>query len=131
MHSEGLMSRMLLLAVLCLSSLQLRAAETLIYAARLIDGRAPKPASDVTLVVADGRISRIVPGFMAPQDGQRVVDLRKYTVVPGLMDMHTHLMSQHSKEAYTEKFFMEDSEYALRSTVYARLTLLAGFTTVR
>ena len=52
-------------------------------------------------------------------------------VVPGLMDMHTHLMSQHSKEAYTEKFFMEDSEYALRSTVYARLTLLAGFTTVR
>ena len=47
------------------------------------------------------------------------------------MDMHTHLMSQHSKEAYTEKFFMEDSEYALRSTVYARLTLLAGFTTVR
>ena len=131
MHSEGLLSRVLLLAVLCLSSLQLRAAETLIYAARLIDGRAPKPASDVTLVVADGRISRIVPGFMAPQDGQRVVDLRKYTVVPGLMDMHTHLMSQHSKEAYTEKFFMEDSEYALRSTVYARLTLLAGFTTVR
>ncbi len=131
MHADGLFSRMLLLAAMCLSSLPLRAAETLIYAARLIDGRAPKPATDVTLVVADGRISRIVPGFMAPQDGQRVVDLRKYTVVPGLMDMHTHLMSQHSKEAYTEKFFMEDSEYALRSTVYARLTLLAGFTTVR
>ena len=37
MHSEGLLSRVLLLAVLCLSSLQLRAAETLIYAARLID----------------------------------------------------------------------------------------------
>ena len=131
MHADGLFSRMLLLAAMCLSSLPLRAAETLIYAARLIDGRAPKPATDVTLVVADGRISRSVPGFMAPQDGQRVVDLRKYTVVPGLMDMHTHLMSQHSKEAYTEKFFMEDSEYALRSTVYARLTLLAGFTTVR
>jgi imidazolonepropionase-like amidohydrolase len=131
MHADGLFSRMLLLTAMCLSSLPLRAAETLIYAARLIDGRAPKPATDVTLVVADGRISRIVPGFMAPQDGQRVVDLRKYTVVPGLMDMHTHLMSQHSKEAYTEKFFMEDSEYALRSTVYARLTLLAGFTTVR
>ncbi|MFM7868480.1 MAG: amidohydrolase family protein, partial [Planctomycetaceae bacterium] len=107
------------------------AAETLIYAARLIDGRAAQPVSDVTLVTASGKIVRIVPGFAAPQPGDRVIDLRKYTVVPGLMDMHTHLMSQHSKDSYTEKFFMEDSEYALRSTVYARLTLLAGFTTVR
>jgi len=107
------------------------AAETLIYAARMIDGRAAQPVSDVTLVTANGRIVRIVPGFAAPQAGDRVIDLRKYTVVPGLMDMHTHLMSQHSKESYTEKFFMDDSEYALRSTVYARLTLLAGFTTVR
>jgi len=107
------------------------AAETLIYAARLIDGRAAQPVSDVTLVTASGKIVRIVPGFAVPQPGDRVIDLRKYTVVPGLMDMHTHLMSQHSKDSYTEKFFMEDSEYALRSTVYARLTLLAGFTTVR
>jgi len=60
-----------------------------------------------------------------------VIDLRKYTAVPGLMDMHTHLLSQHSKDPCTEKFFMEDSEYVLRSTVYARLTLLADFTTVR
>jgi imidazolonepropionase-like amidohydrolase len=112
----------------CLSAC---AAETLIYAAKLIDGRAAQPVSDVTLVVAEGKISRIISGFATPQSGDRVIDLRKYTVVPGLMDMHTHLMSQHSKDSYTEKFFMEDSEYALRSTVYARLTLLAGFTTVR
>ena len=51
--------------------------------------------------------------------------------LPGLMDMHTHLMSQHSKDSYTERFFMDQADYALRSTVYARATLLAGFTTVR
>ena len=51
--------------------------------------------------------------------------------MPGLMDMHTHLMSQHSKESYTERFFMDQAEYALRSTVHARRTLMAGFTTVR
>ncbi|HQZ64617.1 MAG TPA: amidohydrolase family protein [Planctomycetaceae bacterium] len=45
--------------------------------------------------------------------------------------MHTHLMSQHSKESYTERFFMEESDYAMRSTMYARATLMAGFTTVR
>jgi imidazolonepropionase-like amidohydrolase len=47
------------------------------------------------------------------------------------MDMHTHLMSQHSKDSYTEKFFLDEADYALRSTVYARKTLMAGFTTVR
>lgn len=51
--------------------------------------------------------------------------------MPGLMDMHTHLMGQHSKDSYTEKFFMEESDYALRSTIFARATLMAGFTTVR
>ena len=123
--------RVLSVAVLLWSGLSACSAETLIYAAKLIDGRAAQPVSDVTLVVAEGKISRIISGFATPQSGDRVIDLRKYTVVPGLMDMHTHLMSQHSKDSYTEKFFMEDSEYALRSTVYARLTLLAGFTTVR
>jgi imidazolonepropionase-like amidohydrolase len=47
------------------------------------------------------------------------------------MDMHTHLQSQHSKDAYSERFFMDQAEYALRSTMYAKATLLAGFTTVR
>ena len=51
--------------------------------------------------------------------------------MPGLMDMHTHLQSQHSKDSYTEQFFMDQADYALRSTVYARRTLMAGFTTVR
>ena len=131
MNSAVLAIRVLTVAVLLWGGLSACAAETLIYAAKLIDGRAVQPVSNVTLVVAEGKISRIVPGFATPQAGDRVIDLRKYTVVPGLMDMHTHLMSQHSKDSYTEKFFMEDSEYALRSTVYARLTLLAGFTTVR
>lgn len=106
-------------------------AATLIYASRLIDGRNDQPLTDVTLVVNEGRVRKIVPGFLSPEEGDRVLDLRRYTVLPGLMDMHTHLMSQHSKESYNEKFFMDESDYALRSTVYARVTLMAGFTTVR
>ncbi len=124
-----------IIAVLCLLiSLfvsQPLTAETLIYASRLIDGRQAEPISKVTLIVVDGRIRDIVAGYQEPASGDRVIDLREYTVVPGLMDMHTHLMSQHSKDSYTEKFFMEESDYALRSTVYARATLMAGFTTVR
>ena len=51
--------------------------------------------------------------------------------MPGLMDMHTHLMMQHHKKVYSDKFFMNESDFALRSTVYAKRTLMAGFTTVR
>lgn len=106
-------------------------ADTLIHAGRLIDGRSPEPVTEVTVIVADGRIKSIAKGYQTPKDSDRVINLKAFTVMPGLMDMHTHLMSQHSKESYSEKFFLEESDYALRSTMYARATLMAGFTTVR
>jgi imidazolonepropionase-like amidohydrolase len=106
-------------------------AATLIHAGRLIDGRSDEVQTSVTIVVDGDRITKIVDGFQSPADGDKVIDLRDATVLPGLMDMHTHLMSQHSKDSYTERFFMDESDYALRSTQYARVTLMAGFTTVR
>jgi imidazolonepropionase-like amidohydrolase len=121
---------LLLLATVFLQQTSLSAA-TLIYAARLIDGSSPQPLSNVTLKIENGRITEIVQGFVPPAPADKLIDLRAYTVLPGLMDMHTHLMSQHSKDSYTEKFFLDEADYALRSTVYARKTLMAGFTTVR
>ncbi|MCA9048258.1 MAG: amidohydrolase family protein [Planctomycetaceae bacterium] len=106
-------------------------ASIVIHAGRLIDGVSDQVRSDVTLVVQNGTILSANNGFLPPADGDSVVDLKQLTVMPGLMDMHTHLMAQHSKDSYTERFFMEESDYALRSTMYARLTLMAGFTTVR
>jgi imidazolonepropionase-like amidohydrolase len=106
-------------------------AATIIHAGRFIDGRSDEMQTEVSIVVEGGKISEIVKGFVNPAEGDRLFDLSKQTVMPGLMDMHTHLIGQHSKDSYTEKFFMEESDYALRSTVYARATLMAGFTTVR
>lgn len=106
-------------------------AATIVHAGRLIDGLGGPVRMRVSVVIEEGKIVRVVEGFMDPQQEDRVVDLSSCTVLPGLMDMHTHLMSEHSKNSYTERFFMNESEYALRSTVYARRTLLAGFTTVR
>lgn len=104
---------------------------TLIHAGRMIDGRNPELLREMTLVIADGRIQKIARGYLEPAAGDTVISLKDHTVLPGLMDMHTHLQSQHSKDSYTERFFMDQADYALRSTVYARATLLAGFTTVR
>lgn len=104
---------------------------TIIHAGRLIDGRSDEPRSQVSVVIDDGRITRVVDGYLEPGADDRLIALTEHTVMPGLMDMHTHLQSQHSKDSYTERFFMEQADYALRSTQYARATLMAGFTTVR
>ena len=51
--------------------------------------------------------------------------------MPGLMDMHVHMSGEINKASYSERFFMSEADFALRSTVYAKRTLKAGFTTVR
>ncbi len=126
------MLRNLLLAIAAFTSLShFVQAATIIHAGRLIDGRSDTPREKVSIVVEEGRIVRIDDGFIEPPDGDKLIRLDDYTVMPGLMDMHTHLQMQFSKDAYTERFFMDEADYALRSTTYARATLMAGFTTVR
>ncbi|MEO8496650.1 MAG: amidohydrolase family protein, partial [Planctomycetota bacterium] len=106
-------------------------AETIIHAGRLIDGRADEPREKMSLVIDQGRIVAVREGYAAPGANDTLIDLREYTVMPGWMDMHTHLMSEHHAKVYSDKFFMNEADYVLRSTVYAKRTLMAGFTTVR
>ena len=118
-------------AVYCLLFAADGNAATIIHAGRLIDGKSGQPQSEMSIVIEGGRITRLAAGYLAPTESDRLIQLTDHTVMPGLMDMHTHLQSQHSKDSYTERFFMDQADYALRSTVYARATLMAGFTTVR
>jgi imidazolonepropionase-like amidohydrolase len=107
------------------------AAETYIQAGRLIDGIQDEARMNVTVVIADDRILAVHEGFVSGGLDDTVIDLRDHTVMPGLMDMHVHLHMEHSKDAYTEEFFMEPRDMALRGSMYAEKTLMAGFTTVR
>ncbi|MDH3216963.1 MAG: amidohydrolase family protein [Candidatus Krumholzibacteria bacterium] len=106
-------------------------ARTLVHAGRVIDGASERPLERVTVVIEGDRIVEVAAGYLEPAAGDELIDLSRHTVMPGLMDMHTHLMSQMSKEAYTERFVLNPTDYAMRATVFAERTLMAGFTTVR
>jgi len=106
-------------------------AATIIHAGRLINGHDGKLHSEMSLVIDDGKIVSIDQGYAQGGAGDSVIDLKDCTVTPGWMDMHTHLMSEFHAKVYSDKFFMNEADYALRSTVYAERTLMAGFTTVR
>ena len=79
-------------------------AATLIHAGRVIDGLSDKVAERQTIVVDAGRIAAIEPGFRAPAEGDRMLDLRSATVMPGLMDMHVHITSENSRTSELDRF---------------------------
>ncbi|HEY4301214.1 MAG TPA: amidohydrolase family protein, partial [Candidatus Didemnitutus sp.] len=121
-----------LLAILAAVALPaLLNARTLIHAGTVIDGISDTPKKTVTLVVEKDRIVDLVDGFSAPAAGDTVIELKDATVLPGLIDCHVHLCEENSPKSYTERFYLNPTDTAYRSTVYARRTLMAGFTTVR
>ena len=123
--------RLATLAAAALSLAPAVSAHTLIYAGTLIDGVTDTPRHAVTIVVDHDRIADLADGYTAPASGDTVVDLKDATVLPGFIDCHVHLTDEQSAKSYTERFFLNPADYAFRSTVYAKRTLLAGFTTVR
>ena len=79
----------------------------------------------------EGKRVRVVNGGNAAVPGATEIDLHDQTRLPRLIDSYTHLTFQTSATQFVDEFHGNIADYAVRSTVYARRTLLAGFTTVR
>ena len=101
-----------------------------LHCGHLIDTAAGKVLGETTIVVEGARIRELLSGSQTPP-GAKDIDLESQTCMPGLIDSHTHLTGQTSPTRYIDQFHWNIADYAVRSTVYARRTLLAGFTTVR
>ena len=116
------------LSSLCTSTV----ADTLIHAGKAFTGTSSTLLEKVTIVVDGNKIKAIQKGFVEAGEGDEVIDLKGHTVMPGLMDMHVHLSSQHGgPQTYLERFSLNEADYALRGANFAQVTLEAGFTTVR
>jgi len=109
---------------------------TVIRAGTLLDGRSDTPLRDQVIVVSGRRIESVGPAgtFQAPE-GARTIDLSQATVLPGLIDAHTHLFLQGqdpSEGGYDGQLLKQGIAYrAARATVAARRALEQGFTTIR
>ncbi|MFQ3190310.1 MAG: imidazolonepropionase-like amidohydrolase [Paraglaciecola sp.] len=105
---------------------------TIIHAGRLIDSASDKVMQKVTVIVTDNKITAINQGFTEGKSEDTVIDLSDYTLMPGFMDMHTHITSQNNGPAsYMEDFTLNEADFAIKGVMYAEKTLMAGFTTVR
>ncbi len=101
-----------------------------VHCPHLLDVVSGRLLGETTIIVVSGRIKEVQPGIQTPA-GARAVELPSQTCLPGLIDAHTHLSVEFTRTHYLDIFHWNIADYALRSTVYARRTLLAGFTTVR
>jgi imidazolonepropionase-like amidohydrolase len=101
-----------------------------IHAGHVIDTNAGRTTGAQVIVVRDGLIVDIGPDVAVPA-GARVIDLGAYTVLPGLMDAHTHLTIDQRNQDPLAELEHTAAERAFGSIPNARAVLLAGFTTVR
>jgi imidazolonepropionase-like amidohydrolase len=109
----------------------LHAAGTVIHADRLVDVVNGTVREKVSIVIDADRIAAVQDGYAPARSGQTRIDLTAHTVLPGLIDLHVHIADEFSPQFHSERFFMEQADYALRAVTYAERTLMAGFTTVR
>ena len=105
-------------------------AELVIHAGRVIDGTGAAARGQTTIRIKGDRIVSIVDGWAAP-NGAEVLDLKAFTLMPGLIDMHTHITGEGTADSLVKSVTVTDTDAAIESTVYARKTLDAGFTTIR
>src|SRR5215813_3050068 len=100
-----------------------------IKAGRLIDTKTGAITNNAFILIEGDKVTAVGPDVKVPA-GAEVIDLKEKTVLPGLIDCHTHMTSQPGNY-YDDIFRKSPIDVAVTAHIYAKRTLEAGFTTVR
>ena len=125
------MRRLLFTLILGLSIVSVFAQKTYLHCGQLIDVKQLQVLKEKTVVVEGNKIVEILDGYAKAGAGDKTVDLKSSTVMPGLMDMHVHIEGDPSPSHYLDEFTLKAPDYAFSSVPIAQTTLMAGFTSVR
>jgi imidazolonepropionase-like amidohydrolase len=122
--------RNILICFIVIFSQSVSGQRTIIYCGKLIDTKSLQTRSEMTIIVQGSTISDVQKGYIAPLASDLIIDLKNRTVMPGLIDCHVHLEFETSSDQVKE--FRENiADIAFESAAFAKITLMAGFTTVR
>jgi imidazolonepropionase-like amidohydrolase len=120
-----------ILFIFLFSAILSNAQITVIHCGNLIDGRSETALGNSSIVIDGNRITAVQKGFIRLDTIYTLINLYNKTVLPGFIDLHVHLESETSRDAATKRFTQNEADIAFQSLVYAKKTLMAGFTTVR
>lgn len=105
-------------------------SRTVVHCEHLLDTVSGQLLGETTVLI-EGKQVKAVSAGRHGAGAATTIELPGQTCLPGLIDSHTHLTEQTSRTAYVDQFHWNPADYAVRAPLYARRTLLAGFTTVR
>ncbi len=125
------MKKTLLLFSMTIVSVCTMAQKTVIHCGQLIDVKNQTVLKEMTIITDGAVITDVKKGYSPAAAGEQLIDLKKLTVMPGLIDMHVHMESETGPANYLNGFTWNPGDYAFQSAVFAEKTLMGGFTTVR
>jgi imidazolonepropionase-like amidohydrolase len=120
----------LIAAAAALAAVPAVADTTIIHAGGVLTDASSQPTGPATITVTDGKIVSIEDGFTPTPEGATMVHLDEHIVLPGLIDLHTHLSGDPGTD-YRNAAVYPAEWYSFIAAKNARITALAGFTTVR
>lgn len=126
------MKKLLLLLVIACIAFPSFSQTTYIHCGKLIDTKNGIVKEKQTIAVKGNKIVNVISGYITPRaKGITIIDLKDKVVLPGLIDMHVHIESEHSPKTRLEKYILNEADRAFNAVGFAKTTLLNGFTTVR